>query len=341
MLNLFNRKKQVVEISPSIVIFTAFFLLFLYFLYHIKEILILIFLGYIFMVALNPAVNKIQKKIHSRALSIVSVYLLVVLFIGLLFAIVIPPLSVQLTQLVKSIQLPYFQDEIANIRFTVQELNQLAHDYGGSINTILSVINTTFRSFFAFITLLVISFYLIIDEPNLYKKISWFSKKKKHLKIAKEFQKEIESQLGGWVRGQISIMLMIGVLTYLGLEIIGVPYALPLALLAFFLEILPNLGPTIAAVPAIAIAWIHGGSVYGVIVLIFYTILQQTESNLITPRIMAAQADVNPLVSIFCILSGFTLGGVIGGLLAIPVYIVLRTSYGYYFKYQDKLKPEW
>ncbi len=341
MLNLFNKKKEVVAISPSIVVFTTFFLLALLFLYRIREIIVILFLGFIFMVALSPAVNKLQKKIKSRALSIAIVYLLVVIFVVSLLALLIPPLATQLTQLVKSVQLPYFQEEIANLRFTVQELNQLASDYSGSIGTVLSVLNATFRSIFSFFTLLVISFYLIIDEPNLYKKIGWFTNKKHHFKIAQEFQHEIEDHLGGWVRGQVIIMLLVGLFTYLGLEIIGIPYALPLGLLAFSLEILPNLGPTLAAIPGIAVAWIHGDYITALIVLVFYIVLQQVESNFITPRTLKANADVNPLVSIVSILSGFILGGVVGGLLAVPIYIVLRTCYSYYRTYREKLSPDW
>lgn len=341
MLNILSKKKEIVAVSPSIVVFTTFFLLSLLFLYKIREILVIFLLGFIFMVALNPAVNKIQKKIKSRALSIAIVYLLVIVFIVSLIALLIPPLAVQLTQLVKSVQLPFFQEEIANLRFTVQELNQLANNYSGSINTILSILNTTFKGIFSFFTLLVISFYLIIDEPNLYKKVGWLTSKKHHIKIAKEFQQEIENQLGGWVRGQIIIMLAIGLCTYLGLEIIGIPYALPLGLLAFFLEILPNLGPTLAAIPGIAVAWIHGDYITALIVLVFYIVLQQTESNFITPKTMKTNADVNPLISIMSILSGFMLGGVIGGLLAVPIYIILRTCYGFYRTYQSKLSPNW
>jgi len=333
MLNLLNRKKTVIAISPSIVVFTTFFFLSLFFIYRIREIIITLFMGFILMVALNPMVNKIQKKIKSRVLSIFIIYMLLLVFISSILALLIPPLATQLTQLLKTIQLPYFQEELSNLRFTAQELNQLAASYSGSINTLLSIINSTFKSLFTFLTLLVISFYLMVDEPNL--------NNKHHFKIAKKFLNDIENQLGGWIRGQIIIMLLVGGLTYLGLEIIGIPYALPLGLLALMLEILPNLGPTLAAVPAIVIAWIHGDHITALVVLIFYIILQQAESNLITPRVMKTNADVNPLISILSILSGFILGGVLGGLLAIPAYILLRTIYGYYRKYRKRLSPDW
>lgn len=337
MLNLFSRKKTVVTISPSIIIFSTFFFGILLFLFKIREILITLFLGFIVMVALTPTVNKLEKKIKSRAVSILILYLLLLLFLSLALAFLVPPLATQLSQLLKNIRLPFLQEELSNLKFTTQELNQLASNYGGSVSALFSIISSTFKGLFSFLTLLVISFYLIIDQPNLYKKIGWFTNNKNYFKIAKEFSEDIENQLGNWIRAQVIVMLIVGLFTYIGLELIGVPYALPLGLLALILEILPNLGPTLAAVPGIIIAWIHGDHITALVVLIFYIVLQQLESNILTPRIMKVNADVNPLISIISILSGFTLGGVIGGLLAIPIYIVLRTIYSYYRKYQMKL----
>ncbi|HQM16033.1 MAG TPA: AI-2E family transporter [Candidatus Woesebacteria bacterium] len=336
MFNLFSRKKTIIAISPSIVIFTTVFLFVLLFLYKVREILITFFLGFIVMVALTPAIDKLQRKIKSRSASIIIVYLLLFVVFSSIFALLVPPLAVQLTQLLRAIQLPFFQDELTNLKFTAQELYQLANSYGSSINTVFSIINSTFRSLFTFFTLLVVSFYLTIDEPNLYKKIGWFTNNKHHFEIARQFLNDIEEQLGGWIRGQIIVMTMIGTITYLGLQLIGIPFALPLGILAMMLEILPNLGPTLAAVPGIIIAWVHGDHTTALIVLIFYIVLQQIESNIITPRIMKANADVNSLISILSILSGFTLAGVVGGLLAIPVYIIIRTCYGYYRKHQDQ-----
>lgn len=341
MLNLLKRKKSVVVISPSIVVFTAAFFGILYLFYTLREIVVILFMAFILMVALNPAVNKLQKIVKSRVVSIFIIYLLLIVVISSIIATLVPPLAQQLTQLLRTIEMPYFQDEVANLRFTVQELNQLAADYGGSIETIITIVSSTFRSLFHSLTLLFISFYLMIDEPNLHKKIGWFTAEKRHFKLARKFLDDIEEQLGGWIRGQIIIMSIVGLITYLGLEIIGVPYALPLGMIAFALEILPNLGPTLAAIPGIGIALLHGGLVPGLVVLIFYIVLQQFESSVLTPRVMKSNADVNPLVSILGILSGFKLGGVVGGLLAIPIYILLRTIYGYYLKYQKKLKVDW
>ncbi len=341
MFNLFSRKKKVISITPSIVVFTVAFLAALYLLVQIREIVIIFFMSFIVMVALTPAVNKLEKRLKSRVLSIAIVYILLLMVLSSVIALIVPTLTSQISQLIKSFNLPYFQEELSNIRFTIQEINQWASDYSGSISALLSVAASTFKGLFTAVTLLVISFYLIIEEPHLYKKIGWFTNNKRHFKIAKQFQMDIENQLGNWVRGQIIIMSIVGALTYLGLTILGVPYALPLALLAFILEILPNLGPTLAAAPGILIAWIYGGHIKALMVLGFYIFLQQIEGNFITPKIMKASANVNSLVSILSILSGFQLGGVIGGLLAIPTYILARTIYGYYLRYKTKIEPDW
>ena len=142
----------------------------------------------------------------------------------------------------------------------------------------------------------------------------------------------IENQLGGWVRGQLVLMLVIAVFTYIGFLLIGIPYALPLAILAGFLEILPNIGPTIAAVPAITIAYISSGPALAVVALLFSILVQQLENNVIVPKVMRENANVNPLISIIAILIGLQLAGVVGALLAIPLYIVIRTVYGSFFR---------
>lgn len=341
MLTLFNKKPVRVSLSPLIIIQTLAFLLGLYFLAQIHQIVIICILSFILMVALNPAVNKLEKKIKLRSVSILIVYFLVGMVAFSLLALLLPPLADQLVQLLKVINLPYLQDEISNLSFTAQELTTLADNYAGSLNVIWSVISSTLGSLFTFITLLIISFYLTEEEPRLHLKISWFTHEKKYLSMTREFLDSLKLQLGGWVRGQVILMVVIGIITYVGLSLLKIPYALPLALLAGFLEILPNLGPTLAAVPAVIIAFLGQDFKLAVWVTVFYIIVQQLENSIIVPKIMKANADVNPLVGIVSILIGFQLYNVLGGLLAIPIYIILRTIYSFWHRYQAELKINW
>lgn len=329
MFNPFYVKKnQEIDISPSIVIFTVFFLLGLWFLIYIHNILISLFLAFIIMVALNPAVTKLERKYKfPRMVAMVVVYTLAVIIGLAVIGLVIPPLAAELYQLLRTVNIPFIQEQLRTFTFSVAELNQLASTVGNSINVAFSLVSSTFSGLFAVFTLIIMSFYLMLDRHHLYKKITWFTNDKKQINNTKEFLDSLEHQLGGWVRGQIILMVLIGVFTFIGLSLLSIPYALPLAILAGFLEILPNLGPTIAAVPAVIIAFIYLNPVMGGITVLFYVLIQQLENNIIVPKIMKDNADVNPLVAILSILIGFKLLGVVGALLGVPGYIVIRSIY--------------
>ncbi len=119
-------------------------------------------------------------------------------------------------------------------------------------------------------------------------------------------------------------MAIIGLMTYLGLQLLGIPYALPLAVIAGLLEAVPNLGPTIAAIPAILIGLTVSPYV-GLGALILSIVIQQLENNLIVPKIMESATGTEPLVTILVLLVGFTLGGVTGAILSMPIYLTIKT----------------
>ncbi len=327
------RRKNAVEISPSIVVFAVSLLLLLYFIFLIRSIIILLFMSFIIMVALNPLVRRMEGKLRfPRLLSIVIAYVLLFIAISSVLALLVPPLATELYGFVKTFQLPWLQDQLSNFTLNLNEVGNLIDRFGSSANTLYSIVSSTFSGVFTVFTIMVMSFYLMLDRRNLHLRIAWFTQRKEHLEQAKDFIDSLEYQLGGWVRGQIILMLVIGILTYIGLLLLGLPYALPLALLAASLEILPNLGPTLAAVPAVVIAYITAGPLMGLFTLLFYILVQQFENNLLVPKIMKDNVDVSPLISIVSILIGLKLAGVIGALLAIPIYIILRTIYSTWVK---------
>lgn len=335
MLKLLQ-KSSINGLNPATIIFTVFFLLGLYFLFLIREILVLIFLAFIMMVALKP----VSKKIHTTfkfplGLSIFLSYILFIVVIVGFLAILIPPLAIQLSGLVKFIDIPFFQEKILEFKFSLTELSELAGKVGTSVGAIFSIIGTTFSSIFTFFTLLVLSYFLLIERQDFPKKLSWFTRSEAEKQRFKVLIDSIEEQLGGWVRGELILMFLVGLCTFIGLTLLGVPYALPLAILAGMLEILPNIGPTIAAIPAIVITLVSNGPIMAGAVLILNILVQQLENNFFVPKVMKAAANVSPLASIISILVGLKLGGFVGALLAVPMYIVVRTVYVTYF-YQHR-----
>jgi predicted PurR-regulated permease PerM len=118
--------------------------------------------------------------------------------------------------------------------------------------------------------------------------------------------------------GQIILSLAIFLLTFVGLSILGVKYALFLALIAGLFEVLPYLGPVLSAVPAILVALIQDPPLAGA-VIILYIVIQKTEGYVLVPKIMQRTIGTSPLVVLLSLLIGFKLAGVLGLLLAVPL----------------------
>jgi len=133
-----------------------------------------------------------------------------------------------------------------------------------------------------------------------------------------------QTKIGQWMQGQLLLGVIIGVLTYLGLVILGVPYAFLLAIIAGLLELIPIFGPIIAMIPAIAIAFTDGGLTSAVIILGFYLIIQQFENNLIYPLVVRKVVGVPPLLVILALLIGAKLAGFLGILLSVPIAAAFR-----------------
>jgi len=328
------KPKQTIAITPGTIVFITFFLLSLYFVFYVRAVVTLLFLSFLIMVALNPIVTFLNKNLRfPRMLAALVVYLITLSGIGLLIALVVPPLTSEVYLLIKNVSLPAeIQTELNNFRFNLTNITNVIDRLGSSAGVVFSLITSTFSGVFTLFTLIVVSFYLMLERYNLYKKIYWLTDNKHYHQLAEDFVNALELRLGGWVRGQLVLMLVIGTVTYVGLRLLNIPYALPLAVLAGLLEIVPNVGPTLASIPAIIVAYLVFGPVVAGLVTLFYVLVQQLENNLIVPKIMKDSANVNPLVAIVIILVGITVGGVVGALLSVPIYIVLRTIYSFWIK---------
>ena len=134
---------------------------------------------------------------------------------------------------------------------------------------------------------------------------------------------QIEEKLGGWFRGQLFLSLVIGVLSFIGLSILGISYALPLAVIAGVMEVIPVIGPIISAIPPILIA-LTISPILGLGVAIMYFVIQQLENHLLVPQVMKRAVGLNPLVVILTIAVGSRLLGFAGALLAVPIAVVIQ-----------------
>jgi len=312
-----------------------------YIFYQLSELLILLFFSLIFVAALNPFVTRLQQRKIPRPLAVLSVYFTFLATILLIFSFIIPPLIRESIVLISSLNLniQFGSFQFSEVQRLFQNYNSVLGQLGGSFQSLLSVLTGTFSGILTTFTFLVVTYYMLVERSHLHHHLVWIFGKNKHAEQrAEQFINSLELQLGGWVRGQLLLMTVIGVVTYIGLTALGIPYALPLAIIAGLLEAVPNIGPTLASLPAIAIALFTISPTMAGIVVLLYVVIQQLENNIIVPKIMASAANVSPLIAIVVIITGLKLGGVVGTLLSVPLFLFVRTIIEQYYQGQNPLR---
>ncbi|MBI2018398.1 AI-2E family transporter [Candidatus Daviesbacteria bacterium] len=308
---------QKIDISYKTVIFIAIFVITLWAIYLIRDLLVILFVSIIFMSALNPLVSFFVKAKLPKVLSIGITYLIIIAVGAAAFAAILQPLIEESRRLI--LTLPYLSGQffnIANINESVfqSELTNLSKNA-------FTITLAIFDNLLAIVFLLVITFYMLLERDNLKQRLaSLFIGKEDRVK---RLIVRIEEKLGSWLRGQLVLTLIIGLLSYIGLTILNIPYALPLAVLAGILEVVPVIGPIISAIPAILIA-ITVSPFLGLGVAAMYVVIQQSENHLIVPQVMKRAVGLNPLMVILAIAIGSRLLGFAGALLAVPFTVVLQ-----------------
>lgn len=310
-----NRK---IDISHKTIFFIAAFLALLWALYLIRDVIILLFIAVIFMSALSPIIGKLQKFKVPRSLAIAFVYVVIIAVVSSLISFVITPLVEQTTNLLTNFP-NYLSTVIPESGFIDRTV--LQQEFGNFSKNALEVSLALFNNFLGFISVAVLTFYMLLERDKLDKLLAQFFIGKEE-RIARTTRR-IEEKLGSWMRGQIVLTLIIGTASYIGLTILGLPYALPLAILAGILEIIPVIGPIISAIPAILIAYLIS-PVSALSVALLYLVIQQLENHLIVPQVMKKAVGLNPLAVIIAVAIGGRLLGIPGALLAVPITVVAQ-----------------
>lgn len=330
-----------VEVSYKTVLFTIATLLALWILFLIKDIIILIFLAVIVVAALLKPVEWLHSKKVPRTLAVVITYLALILIISGIVSVMIPPLVNQTGELIKN--LPSIIGTINDFFvFNKIPVNDVSNVIGNQLNTagnnIVSITTKIFSSIFLVVTLLALSFYMLLEWHVFVRLISSPFSGHQEKRVANIVTK-VEKGLGAWVRGQLTLSLIIGVVTYIGLTILGVDYALPLALIAGILEVVPIVGPIISAVPAVLVG-LTVSPVLGLAVVALFFIVQQLENHIVVPMIMSKVVGLQPAIVIVSVLIGATLGGIAGALLAIPIILVAKIIVKDLLQEEHKLQEE-
>jgi predicted PurR-regulated permease PerM len=217
-------------------------------------------------------------------------------------------------------------------------INSAGQAFVLSYGVAVEVAGTLFSSFIAFIFLIISSIYLSLDGVKFINRFVDSVPKPYRSEIV-IMQNRLTVIWDAFFRGQVTLMVIIGTVVWLGLTILGLPGAVALGIIAGLLEIIPNLGPFLAAIPAVIVALLQGSEyfamnnfVFALIVIGFYVLVQFLENTLVVPRVMGESVQLHPLVIIIGVLVGASVGGILGALLAAPVIASGREIVHYLYR---------
>ncbi|WP_406945341.1 AI-2E family transporter [Halobacillus sp. SY10] len=338
-------------IGLNILVFSSVGFIFDPFLVFVKTVALPLILSIVVYYLLRPIINLLESWRIKRIWGILITLLALVGIITMLVVLIIPFLEKQLISLAE--ELPrYLQDLINTIDewlrnsiFSAYYTN-LFEDVDGMLNQIpdyissyasetvegiTNIISTVTNVVVALVTLPFILFYLLKDGHRLPSFIIRMFPPKVRPEVSSVF-KGIDHQLSAYIQGQIIVSFCIGIMMYIGFLIIGLEYALLLAAIASVTSVVPYLGPVIAITPALIISIVTSPFMVVKLVVV-WTIVQLLEGKFISPQIMGKSLHIHPVTIIFVLLTAGHLFGIVGIILAIPGYAILKVvvSHLYYW----------
>lgn len=308
----------------------------LYVLWQIREVLLLIFAAVVLATTLNRLARYFQSLGMKRGWGVaISVGIFIAVVIGF-FWLIVPPFAQQFQELTYKVPQGFerFNAWIDEQRTLVPpQLDPYIPDLTSLIEQAQPFINRALGNSFAFVSgslevvlkilLVLVLTGMFLADPKAYRQVFVRLFPSFYRRRADGILDKCEVLLEGWVRGAFIGVCIVGLMSALGLSILGIKAALALGVLAGFMNLIPNLGPTMSVVPAIAIALLDNPWKC-IAVLILYFIIQQLESNLLTPMVMAQQVSLLPAITLISQLFFVTFFGFLGLFLALPLTVVAK-----------------
>lgn len=295
-------------------------------LWIIRDIVMVILASIVIASAVEPAAVWAKRRGIPRLPSIIAVYVILgLLFAGLFYFLFIPLVS-EVSGFV--LQFPEYVSSLDGSSrfgssFSVDDILVQMNNLLGSLSQgVLSSASLFFGGITSFILIIILSFYLAVQEDGVGKFLKIITPWRQEKYIINLWDRS-RQKIGFWMQGQLLLAAIIAVLVYLGLLLLQVPHALLLAVTAGIFEIIPLFGPIIAAIPAILIAFGDGGMTLALLVAGLFLIIQQFENQLIYPLVVKKVIGVPPMVSILALLIGGKLAGFLGILIAVPLAAIL------------------
>ncbi len=310
-----------IEISIKTILIGLAIYIGLQFAWELRDVLISLFVAYIVMSAARQPVDSLEKKGFSRGLAVFLVFLSFFVCLGFIISWIVPPFVSETALFIN-----HFPQIIENIQPPLPlNLNSLSlTQYIPTVtNNFIGVIGSVFSNAALFVSTLFFSIYLTLDTSVIQALFSRYVSKDQLDRIV-TIEAKIEERIGKWLLGELFLMTIIGSATYVGLLLLGVKYALPLGIIAGLLEAIPNVGPTVAAIPAFFVGFSQS-PLLGLFTIILAIAIQQFENQIIVPLVMKKVVGLHPILTLIVLIIGGRFAGVPGMLFAIPFALVIET----------------
>lgn len=306
-----------------------------YALYLVNGLILVLVASIVIASAIEPAAMWAKARNIPRLPMVLLVYITSALVLLILFYFLLMPLIGEMSNFIKTLTI-YSNSVISGgilsdmfrtqnlfggfdtpilVRELSSYLNSLATFLSQGVFSSLSLI---FGGVFNFLLILILSFYLVVQEDGISRFLKIITPLK-HEQYVIDLWRRSQTKIGLWMQGQLLSSALLTILVYIGLLLIGVPHALLFAILAGVFELIPLFGATLAAIPTIFMAYISGGMSTTLIVAIFYIVIQQLEGHVIYPLVVKKVVGLPPIISIIALVIGATLAGFLGALVAVPV----------------------
>lgn len=319
-----------VDIAYKSIFKVIFVLIAIWFLYQILDILAVVFFGIIISSAVAPLIDKLQQEGIPRIGGALLIYLAIIVIFSFIGYIIVPPMISQIAKL--SAQLPSLLAEYTGSLSLPEDIfREFSQTLRGIPSNIIAwligLLGGIGNVFFVF----VISFYLSVEDQGI-KRFLQTALPDHRYRYVSELIERSQRTLAQWLKAQLILMFFVGLMTYIALLILGIPYALALATLAGLLEIVPFAGPVIAAIPPIIFAFEQSPFI-ALLTFIIFIVIQQVESQILTPFVMKRTFELNPVLVLLAIFVGAKLGGIVGILASVPLLaLFIEFSKDYYQK---------
>ncbi len=307
--------------------------------YQVFDFVLVLILSIVIASALEPLTLWARKRNIPRLFAVIAVYVSGAILLAGFFYFLLLPLIEEVSTFLKTLTIysnSVVNDNVLTGMFETQnvfgglnstdimsKLNTYLNDISGFLSQgIFSTASTIFGGVASFVLMLVLSFYLAVQEDGIGKFLRIIVPLK-HEKYAINLWRRSQVKIGYWMQGQLVLGALVMILVYVALLIVGIPHALLLAVVAGVFELIPLFGATFAAIPAIFVAYTTGGMTTALIIAVIYIVIQQLENHVIYPMVVKRMVGVPAIVSILAIVIGGKLAGFLGVVISVPVAVVL------------------